>query len=179
MNSCWISRNRQEAPLRKYSLPPSRNTRRVTVTSVKLKSTPAALRFSSSISPSVIETSAMLVGLRPRVPSVPLKMTSAISPPRNALADCSPKTHRIASEIFDLPHPLGPTTAVMPGSKFRVVLSANDLNPMAFRLLRYIQSSLCPRECGRGDNPVNGRLGQVVFHLVIHNALGLDTHRFG
>ena len=51
-------------------------------------------------------------GLRP---SVPLKITSAISPPRKALADCSPSTQRIASDTFDLPHPLGPTMAVTPG----------------------------------------------------------------
>ena len=60
----------------------------------------------------VRETSAMPSGLRP---SVPLKITSAISPPRKALADCSPSTQRMASETFDLPHPLGPTMAVTPG----------------------------------------------------------------
>ncbi len=36
----------------------------------------------------------MPIGLRQ---SVPLKITSAISPPRNALADCSPSTQRMAS----------------------------------------------------------------------------------
>ena len=46
--------------------------------------------------------------------SVPLKMTSAISPPRKALADCSPRHQRIASRMFDLPQPFGPTTEVMP-----------------------------------------------------------------
>src|SRR5437660_1530729 len=44
----------------------------------------------------VKETSAMPSGLRP---SVPLKITSAISPPRNAFADCSPSTQRMAAEI--------------------------------------------------------------------------------
>src|SRR5437764_14274583 len=70
--------------------------------------------------------------------SVPLKMTSAISPPRNAFADCSPKTHRMASEMFDFPHPFGPTIAATPGTKFRVVLSAKDLNPNAVRDLTYM-----------------------------------------
>ena len=54
----------------------------------------------------------MPIGLRP---SVPLKITSAISPPRSALADCSPSTQRMASETLDLPQPLGPTMAVTPG----------------------------------------------------------------
>src|SRR5829696_3042411 len=84
-------------------------------------------------------------GLRP---SVPLKMTSAISPPRSALADCSPKTQRIASDTLDLPHPLGPTMAATPGWKFRDVLSANDLKPNIVRFFKYMtvptNSVLCP-----------------------------------
>src|SRR6266700_170882 len=83
----------------------------------------------------VSETSAMPNGLRP---SVPLKITSAISPPRRALADCSPSTQRIASEVLDLPHPLGPTMAVTPGWKFKEVLSAKDLNPKTVKFLRYM-----------------------------------------
>src|SRR5436190_12622055 len=74
-------------------------------------------------------------GLRP---SVPLKITSAISPPRKALADCSPSTQRIASDTFDLPHPLGPTMAVTPGRKLSEVLSANDLKPRTVKFLRYM-----------------------------------------
>src|SRR5262252_6581039 len=74
-------------------------------------------------------------GLRP---SVPLKMTSAISPPRRALADCSPSTQRIASDTLDLPHPLGPTIAVTPGWKFSAVLSAKDLNPRTVRFFKYM-----------------------------------------
>src|SRR2546426_902810 len=34
MNNCWMSLSRQGVLLMKYSLPPSRNTRRVTVTSL-------------------------------------------------------------------------------------------------------------------------------------------------
>src|SRR5207237_8477330 len=93
------------------------------------------MRCSSSTPPMVSDTSAMPSGLRP---SVPLKMTSDISPPRKALADCSPKTQRMASETFDLPHPLGPTIAVTPGWKFKGVLSANDLNPSTVKFLRYM-----------------------------------------
>src|SRR5258708_39941705 len=77
----------------------------------------------------------MPMGLRPLVP---LKMTSAISPPRSALADCSPSTQRTASDTLDLPQPLGPTMAVMPGRKLSEVLSAKDLNPRTVRFLRYI-----------------------------------------
>ena len=45
--------------------------------------------------------------------------------------DCSPKTQRIASEIFDFPHPLGPTIAVTPLSKIISILSAKDLKPIS------------------------------------------------
>src|SRR6476619_6326455 len=79
-------------------------------------------------------TSARPSGARPEVPA---KMTSSIFPPRSVLAPCSPITQLRASTTFDLPEPLGPTTQVMPGSKFRVVADAKDLNPRKVRLLRY------------------------------------------
>src|SRR5438552_17398869 len=83
--------------------------------------------FSSDAqSVNVSETSAKLSGLRL---SVPLKITSAISPPRSDLADCSPSTQRIASSRLDLPQPFGPTIAVTPSWKLKVVLSAKDLKP--------------------------------------------------
>src|SRR5277367_5867142 len=69
----------------------------------------------------------MPVGLRSRVPA---KMTSCMCTPRSSRADCSPSTHEMASEIFDLPQPLGPTMAVMPSPwKRRSVRSQNDLKP--------------------------------------------------
>src|SRR5215471_11383611 len=83
----------------------------------------------------VNDTSAIPIGFRP---SVPLKMTSAISPPRSALADCSPSTHRMASDTLDFPHPFGPTMAVTPGWKFSDVLSAKDLKPNTVKFLRYM-----------------------------------------
>src|SRR4249919_696848 len=82
----------------------------------------------------VSTTSARPSGARPEVPA---KMTSSIFPPRSVLAPCSPITQLRASTTFDLPEPLGPTTQVMPGSKFRVVADAKDLNPRKVRLLRY------------------------------------------
>src|SRR5215469_8398134 len=76
---------------------------------------------------SVSETSAMPVGLRSRVPA---KMTSSMRAPRSDLADCSPSTHEIASEIFDLPQPLGPTMAAIPSPwNLSSVRSQKDLNP--------------------------------------------------
>src|SRR2546422_6709908 len=59
------------------------------------------------------ETSATLTGRRP---VEPWKITSSILPPRSRRGDCSPSTQRTASEMFDLPHPLGPTIAVTPAS---------------------------------------------------------------
>ena len=38
-------------------------------------------------------------------------------------------THRMASTMFDLPHPLGPTIDVIGSGNEMVVLSTNDLNP--------------------------------------------------
>ena len=63
-------------------------------------------------------------------------MTSSIAWPRSCLADCSPRTHRTASETLDLPEPLGPTTTVTPGSSCITLLSAKDLNPLSVSDLR-------------------------------------------
>src|SRR4051794_31111822 len=69
----------------------------------------------------------MPVGLRSRVPA---KITSSMRTPRRLLADCSPSTQEMESEMFDFPHPLGPTTAAMPSPvNFSSVRSQKDLNP--------------------------------------------------
>src|ERR671918_212747 len=115
-----MSRRRQGVLLRKYSELPSRYTRRVTRTSCQ--STCSSL----AQLPNVTETSAKPTGLRM---SLPLKITSAISSPRSDLADCSPSTQRTASSTLDFPQPFGPTMAVIPSWKLKVVLSANDLKP--------------------------------------------------
>src|SRR6202043_3997595 len=66
-------------------------------------------------------------GLRSRVPA---KITSSMRVPRRVLADCSPSTQLMASLIFDLPQPLGPTMAAMPSPlKRSSVRSQKDLNP--------------------------------------------------
>src|SRR3954464_9558915 len=99
----------------------------------------------------VSRTSARPSGGREEVPA---KMTSSILPPRSDLAPCSPMTHARASTTLDLPEPLGPTTAVMPGSKRSVVEDAKDLKPRRVRLFKYkrlpILSGAAPHGSPRG-----------------------------
>ncbi len=83
----------------------------------------------------VIETSARFNA--PRM-FVPPKITSVILVPRKSLALCSPITQRIASIIFDLPEPLGPTIPVIPGINSIIVLSAKDLKPLISSDLSFI-----------------------------------------
>src|SRR5690606_38939832 len=45
-------------------------------------------------------------------------------------------TQDSASTTLDLPEPLGPTTAVTPGSNSKVVAEAKDLNPRTVRVFR-------------------------------------------
>src|SRR5271166_144022 len=123
-----MSIKRQLLRLISYSLAPSRNILRVIDTSEY--SIGSALSELSMVT----VTSARPSGARDDVPA---KMTSSIFPPRSDFAPCSPMTHARASTTFDLPEPLGPTTAVMPGSKRRVVGDAKDLKPFSVRLLRY------------------------------------------
>src|SRR5215471_15223931 len=92
---------------------------------MSISGSPVSPYTSGSISVRV--TSAMPVVLRSRVPA---KMPSCMFTPRSDRADCSPKTHEIASEIFDLPQPFGPTIAATPSPwNFSSVRSQNDLNP--------------------------------------------------
>ena len=76
--------------------------------------------------------------------SFPAKTTSLISWPRRCLALCSPNTQRRASTMFDLPQPLGPTTAVMPRGKVSVVRSLKDLNPTSSSCLIRIGPASSP-----------------------------------
>src|SRR5690606_34424940 len=64
----------------------------------------------------------------------PLKMTSAMDSPRRCLAEDSPITQRTASMMFDLPQPLGPTTAVRFSGNRAVVGSTKDLKPASLIL---------------------------------------------
>src|ERR1700761_8474968 len=97
--------------------------------SITISGSPSASVWPSytSGSTSVSDTSAMPVGLRSRVPA---KMTSSILTPRRLFADCSPSTHVMASEIWDLPQPFGPTIAAMPSpASCTSVRSQKDLKP--------------------------------------------------
>ena len=126
-SSSWISSSRQPAPLMAYSEPPVRNSVREIVTSLY------SIGRAPSLLSMVSETCARPRGGRPEVPA---KITSSILPPRRVLAPCSPMTQASASTTLDLPEPLGPTTAVTPGSNSKVVAEANDLNPRTVRLFR-------------------------------------------
>ncbi len=126
-SSSWISSSRQPAPLMAYSEPPVRKRVREIVTSLY------SIGRAPSLLSMVSETCARPSGGRPEVPA---KITSSILPPRSVLAPCSPMTQASASTTLDLPEPLGPTTAVTPGSNSNVVAEANDLNPRTVRLLR-------------------------------------------
>jgi len=80
----------------------------------------------------VTETSAIfLEGLF----DVPENMTSSMPDPRMLFADVSPITHLKDSTIFDFPQPFGPTMPVKPFSIKKLVLSANDLNPLSWIFL--------------------------------------------
>src|SRR5208282_264381 len=87
-------------------------------------------------------------------------MRSSMLLPRSRVGACSPSTHRIASTTFDLPQPLGPTTAVIPGAKPIVVESRNDLKPSNSRLLRRMLPSPPPHHRHPEVYPKVGREGQ-------------------
>src|SRR3978361_617375 len=147
LRSSCTSINRQLLPLISYSLPPSRNIRRVIDTSeYSIGSELSELSI-------VTVTSARPSGGRDDVPA---KMSSSILPPRSVLAPCSPITHVSASTTFDLPEPLGPTTHVMPGSKRRVVGDAKDLKPFSVRLLRCTTSHTTAAFGYLSTKPENG-----------------------
>ena len=107
-----MSFRRQGVLLMKYWPSPERKTRRVTV--ISWYSVPSTF----SQSENVRLTSAMPMGLRM---SVPLNMKSSCFVPRSILVLCSPKTQQTESNMLLLPHPFGPTIAVMPGAKSRWV----------------------------------------------------------
>ena len=123
-----MSLRRAGAPLMRYSDSPERYILRVTASSEKS----SGMVWSALSRTSV--TSARPTAGRPDEPE---NMTSSMAWPRSILALCSPRTQRMASDMLDLPEPLGPTTTVRPGSKAIWVLSAKDLKPLSVSDLRY------------------------------------------
>src|ERR1700754_3962507 len=79
--------------------------------------------------------------LRAGRPDEPAKITSSISLPRTEEGRVSPITQRMASNRLDLPQPLGPMTAVRPGSTYSSVGSTKDLKPES---LRRVNFKCCP-----------------------------------
>src|SRR5436190_7964676 len=67
----------------------------------------------------------------------PEKITSSISLPRMEEGRVSPITQRIASNRLDFPQPLGPITAVKPGSTKSSVGSTKDLKPESLRRVNF------------------------------------------
>ena len=88
-------------------------------------------------------------------------LTSSILLPRRVRVDCSPITQRMASEMLDLPEPLGPTTAVMSEPKASTVLSGKDLKPWISHAFKdnertSLSSAGPPPSCRRGNHPQPG-----------------------
>src|SRR5262245_58155824 len=82
-------------------------------------------------------TIALPTGLRPDEPE---KITSVSASPRRRLAALSPMTQRIASMMFDLPQPFGPTMPDMLVGKCSVVGSTNDLNPASLIVVKRMET---------------------------------------
>ncbi|KAF5052677.1 hypothetical protein DSECCO2_406400 [anaerobic digester metagenome] len=77
----------------------------------------------------------------------PLNMRSVSFPARMALELFGPRTNRIASDMLDLPDPLGPVTAVNPLSIGMVSFFPNDLKFSTSICLRYMPHYLRVRRC--------------------------------
>src|SRR5690606_25231562 len=82
-------------------------------------------------------TSAWPTGLRTLDPE---KITSVSESPRKRLAALSPMTQRIASMMFDLPQPFGPTIADMLVGSCSEVGSTNDLKPASLIVVNRMES---------------------------------------
>ena len=104
----------------------------------------------------------------------PAKMTSFMLPPRRLLAPCSPITQASASSTLDLPEPLGPTTALMPGVNSKVVAEAKDLNPRRVSDIRCTRG-LSAKESGvcRARSVVRGGIPLV---YAVRWAGGVSVH---
>ena len=130
-NSNCTSRARTDLPLILKLDPLPRSMRRVISSSSPSFSAAGAVRSELS---KVRVTSAKF---REGREAEPAKIMSSSSPPRMDLAELSPISQRRLSTIFDLPHPLGPTTPVMPSSMLTDSGSAKDLNPVILMLVNF------------------------------------------
>ena len=162
MNSLSMSLRRTGDLLIRYSDSPSRKTLLLTVT---VSESISSIRIELSM---VMETSARESCFRC---SVPEKIISSIVSPRILRACFSPRTHLMASTTLDLPHPLGPTIAVIPDSNSTCVLSAKDLNPNISIDLRNI--SKLPNAYGfsRGRQEYEKTLPEQAVKKIQHEML--------
>src|SRR5438132_12027223 len=112
----------------------------------------------------------------------PLKMTSAISPPRRLFALCSPRIQRTASTILLLPLPLGPTPPVIPAAKSNCVLSAKLLNPtnskrLSMPSLRNQESGIRNQESVVSCQSITSDRSPVISHQLAPGLwLGVGCH---
>jgi hypothetical protein len=82
----------------------------------------------------------------------------------------------MASIILLFPHPLGPTTALIPGLKGTVVLSVKDLNPtisMRFRNINNLVGFLAKGK-GQGHYDILGKIKKVPLKIVEYRAVSLS-----
>jgi len=106
---------------KKYSVLPSRC---IIFSISKVSASTISSRFTSS------KTNLTLALWPAGLNSLPLKIKFTLLSVRKLFELCSPRTQRKASTIFDFPDPFGPTIALIPLGNCKIVLSANDLNPL-------------------------------------------------
>src|SRR5690606_18895849 len=107
-------------------------------------STSAVLRAAGAERSELSRTRVTSAVLRAGRPPEPEKITSSMPEARMALYELSPMTQRMASTRLDLPHPLGPTMPVSPGSMNNTVSSENDLKPCSLRRENFMGEYLRP-----------------------------------
>src|SRR5262245_66277497 len=85
----------------------------------------------------------------------------------------SPSAHFTASTTLLLPHPFGPTTAVIPSPNSKTVRSQNDLNPWISRRRIFMEGGATPfagRVTGGGTRYWIGARGQPEKSRTSENA---------
>ncbi len=137
------SRRRTAARLTRYCPSPPRWSLRASETSENGSSghAPSSLSKTSS-------TSQKSVALRAAEPA---KRTSSGFSARSSCGLSEPVAQRIASEMFDLPEPFGPTTTATPGSRRTSTGSTNDLKPRSLIAFRCTSREVC--RAGRTPPP--------------------------
>ena len=129
------SSRRTAARFTRYCPSPPRCSLRASDTSANGRSGQAPSSLSK-----ISSTSQKSTGLRPAAPA---KRTSSGFSARSSCGLSDPVAQRIASEMFDLPEPFGPTTTATPGSRRTSTGSTNDLNPRSLIVFRCTRGEVC------------------------------------